>query len=77
VEQLSGALMVSFRVRGPGRQDQSPGCDLVAVLLPQSGPGRVERGSLVGQLPCPIQVPGPVRLTGGHRRAAGVGTGAV
>ena len=69
---LSGTLVVAVGVRGAGGDDQPPGGDVVAVLLPQPGPGRVERGGLLGQLPCPVQVSRLVRLVGRHRRAVGL-----
>jgi hypothetical protein len=64
LEQLFGTVGVVSGVRGPGGQDQAPGGDLVAVLLPQLGPGRVQGSGLVGQLPGLVQVPSPVRLIG-------------
>jgi hypothetical protein len=47
------------------------------VLGPQLGPGGVQGGGLVGELPGLVQVPGPVRLVGGHGRAVRLHAGAV
>ena len=47
------------------------------MLLPQPGPGRVERGGLLGQLACPVQVSRLVRLVGRHRRAVSLHAGTV
>ena len=74
---LSGPLVVAVSVRGAGVEDQPPGGDLLPVLLPQPGAGGVQRGGLVGQLPGLVQVPRPVRLVGGHRRAVSLHAGAV
>jgi hypothetical protein len=49
-------------VRGPGVQDQPPGGDLLAVLLPEPGTGGIQGGGLVDQLPSLVQVSGPVGL---------------
>ena len=69
--------MVAVGVRGPGGGDQPPGGDVVAVLLPQPGAGRVERGGLLGQFPCPVQVSCLVRLVGRHGRAVRLHAGGV
>ena len=77
LEELSGALAVAVGVRGAGGDDQLPGGDVVAVLLPQSGTGRVERGGLLGQVPCPVQVSCLVRLVGRYGRAVRLHAGGV
>ena len=76
-EEFLRPLVVAFGVRGPGVEDQPPGGDLIPVLLPQPGAGRVERGGLVGELPGTVQVSCLVRLVGGYGRAVGLGAGAV
>jgi hypothetical protein len=69
--------VVTVGVRGAGGDDQPPGGDVVAVLLPQPGPGWVERGGLPGQLPCPVQDPRLVRLVGRRRRPVSLHAGTV
>ena len=63
--------MVAVGVGGLGVQDQPAGGDLLVVLLPQVGPGGIQGGGLVGELPGGVQVSGPVGLVGGHGRAVG------
>jgi hypothetical protein len=77
IDELSGTLVGADAVRGTGGDDQPPGGDVVAVLLPQRGAGRVERSRLLGQLPGPVQVPCLVRLAGGLRRAVRLHAGGV
>jgi hypothetical protein len=76
-EELSGTLTVAAGVRGAGGGDQPPGSDVVAVLLPHPGAGRVERGGLFGQLSCPVQVSCLVRLVGRHGCAVRLHAGGV
>jgi len=74
-EDLLGSLVVPLGVCCPGIENQPPGRDLLPVLLPQPGPGRVERGGLLGELPGLVQVPGLVCLVGGRRGAVGLHPG--
>jgi hypothetical protein len=59
-------LVIAVGVSGLGVQDQAASGDLLTALLPQVGAGGVQDGSLVGELPGGVQVPGPVGLVGGH-----------
>ena len=64
--------MVAWGVRGQGVQNQPPGGDLLTVLLPEPGTGRVQGGGLVDQAPGLVQVSGPVGMVGGYGGAVSV-----
>jgi hypothetical protein len=70
-EKVLGSPVVAVGVGGLGVQDQPTGGDLLLVLLPQAGAGRIQGGGLAGELPGGVQVSGPVGLAGSHGRAVG------
>jgi hypothetical protein len=74
VEELPGLLVVASGVGGLCTEDQPAGGDLLAMLLPQAGAGRVQGGSLVDQLPGDGQISGSVGLVGPHAGAVGRGS---
>jgi hypothetical protein len=76
-EELVRPLVVACGLCGSGVQDQPPGGDLLPVLLPEPGTGRIQGSGLVGQLPGLIQISGPVGLVGSHSCAVGIHTAAV
>jgi hypothetical protein len=76
-KERAGPLVVAVSMGGLGVADQLPGVDLLPVLLPQLGTGRVQPGRLIGQVPGLVQVPGPVRLVGCHRSTVSLHPGVV